>query len=551
MKKLCAVFLALCMAFSLAACGSGSTASSGTTSTAVTSAVSSTSTSAEPKRGGTFVVGVPEDPTMMCGAFSGNTHDLYFWLPMSIGLLDYDAANNMAPVCTELAESYEFSDDYMHLTFHLRDAKWTDGQPITAEDVKFTIENISLKYNSNMKQQLTDLESIECPDDKTVVINLSKPNKDLIGFWHRFYCNILPEHVWKDYVENYQDCPEYMNPTVTGGPFKLEEYVAGDHATYVRNDDYLDGTEPYLDKLILKIIPDETTMGEALESGEIDLAQCAAISFDECDRLRDVDGITVYDVGKELRSTVYYLSLNQKRDILSNKDVRVALIEAVNQEALIKLVFNGYGKVSYSPVPDNSAFSSIRIEPDEEYPYNVADAEARLDAAGYKKDANGSRGITLTCVCQTTEKERLLSEAIRSYFDKIGVTLEVVQLDSAALNERCWTKRDYDLTFIDGGLSSSFAATANRYGSTYMDKNYGNPGCITNDRIDEIFNTISSQDDATQKTMYAELQNLIASEASNMWLQNWAPYAVKSNWGGFPARPDVQFMDYSAVYQMD
>lgn len=500
------------------------------------------------QKGGTFIVGVPADPTMMCGAFSGNTHDLYFWLPMSIGLLDYDAANNMEPLCTELAESYEFSDDYKQLTFHLKEAYWTDGEPITSDDVKFTIENVSMKYNSNMQQQLANLESVECPDDQTVVITLSQPNRDLIGFWHRFYCSILPEHIWSADIENYQSSPEYMNPTVTGGPFILEEYVAGDHATYVRNENFLDGEEPYLDELILRIIPDETTMGEALEAGEIDLAQCAAISFDECDRLRNVDGITVYDIGKELRSTVYYVSLNQQREILKNKDVRVALIEAIDQEALINLVFNGYGQVSYSPVPNNSAFTEIRVEPEERFTYNVEDAKTKLDEAGYPADGNGDRGITLTAVVTTTEKDRLLSEAIRSYWSEIGVTLEIVRLDNAAANERCWIQRDYDLTFIDGGLSTAFSACANRYCSDYMGSNYGNPGCINNARIDEIFNTVGTQDEDTQIEMYAELQNLIASEASNMWLQNWAPYAVSSNYGGFPARPDVQFMDYSNVF---
>lgn len=565
-KRFTTICLALCLAASLAGCGgTGADTQTPAPETQTTQAKdareqeqaavdalneAAATNTGEAQYGGTFIVGVPEDPTMLCSAFSGNTHDLFFWLPMSIGLLDYDAADNMKPVCSELAESYEFSDDFMHLTFKLRDAKWTDGQPITSEDVKFTIENVSMNYNANMQQQLTNLESVECPDESTVVINLSKPNRDLLGFWHRFYCSILPEHVWKDYIENYQDCPEYMNPTVTGGPFTLKEYVAGDHATYVRNEAFLDGKEPYLDELILKIIPDETTMGEALEAGEIDLAQCAAISFDECDRLRDVEGITVYDIGKELRSTVYYVSLNQQREALQDKNVRTALMEAIDQEALIDLVFNGYGQVSYSPIPNNSAFSEIRIEPEERYPYNPEDAAAKLDAAGYTADSNGDRGLELTAVVLTTEKDRLLSEAIRSYWAEVGVTLKIIQLDSAAANERCWIQRDYDMTFIDGGLSTAFSACANRYCSDYMGKNYGDPGCITNQRIDEIFNTVGTQDEQTQKELYAELQNLIAGEASNMWLQNWAPYAVSSNFGGFPARPDVQFMDYSNVYLM-
>lgn len=502
----------------------------------------------EKQQGGTFIVGVPADPNCFTATVSPDTYDWFFWCPMSVGLLDYDAANNMEPICSELAESYEFSEDYMHLTFHLRDAQWTDGEPITSSDVKFTIEKFLLPYSSNMQNELANLESVECPDDKTVTINLSKPNKALIGFWHRFYCSVLPEHVWADYTENYQECPEYMEPTVTGGPFVLSEYVAGDHATYVKNENFFNEEEPYLDKVILKIIPDETTMGEALEAGEIDLAQCAAISYDECDRLRDVEGIDVYDIGKELRTTVYYVSLNQKREILSDKEVRIALLEAVDQEAIIDKTFNGYGQASYSPIPNNASFTEIRIDPEEQYTYNPEDAAARLDAAGYPADESGSRGIKLTAVVTTSEKDRLLSEALRSYWAEIGVDLEIIAVDRAAQIDRCWTQRDYDVTFIDGGLSSDFATCKNRYGAEYMTANYGNPGCIENEEIDKLFAEVGSQDDATQKEMYAELQNLIAGEACNMWLQNWAPYAVRDLFGGFPSRPDVQFDDWSGIW---
>lgn len=562
MKKIFVLLLALCMIVSVFACtpATETTADSAATEeeskdalqqqeegTAKLEEATTEVASEEKTYGGTFIVGIPGDPSGFMAAVSTDTYNKYAWQPMAIGLLDYDASNNMEPICSELAESYEFSDDFMHLTFHLRDAVWTDGEPITSGDVKFTIEKFLIPYSSNMRNELVNLESIECPDDKTVVINLSQPNKALIGFWHSFYCSILPEHIWADYTENYQECPEFQNPTVTAGPFVLSEYVAGDHITYVKNDKYWNTEEPYIDTLILKIIPDQTTMGEALEAGEIDLAPCAAISYDECDRLRDVDGITVYDIGKELRTTVYYIGLNSQSEKLASKDVRIALIEAIDQEALIEKAFNGYGQPTYSPMPNNAAFSEIRIEPDEMYPYNVEDAIARLDAAGLTADANGDRALTMTIVAENNEKERMLAESMKSYWAEIGIETEIISLDRAALADRVWKDRDYDVCFIDGGLSSDFATCANRYCSSYTG-NYCNQANLQNDRIDEIFATVGAADDETQKTLYAELQNLIASEASNIWLQNWAPYAVSSNIGGAPFRPDVQFDNWAGVW---
>ena len=189
MKRLFALLLALAMIMGLAACGGGGDdvqSTPGTSADALEQQEQGTQQlddaqnnqgDEEAQYGGTLIVGIPADPAGFMGAVSTDTYDKYAWQPMAIGLLDYDAANNMEPVCSELAESYEFSDDYMHLTFHLRDAEWSDGEPITSSDVKFTIEEFLIPYSSNMQNELANLESIECPDDKTVVINLSQPNR--------------------------------------------------------------------------------------------------------------------------------------------------------------------------------------------------------------------------------------------------------------------------------------------------------------------------------------------------------------------------------------
>lgn len=566
MKKILALLLALSMVFALCACGAKEAPAAEAPAaeapaeapaeqadaleqqqagTEALDAITAETVDGEKNYGGTAIVGIPADPAGFMGCVSTDTYDKYVWQPMSVGILDYDAANNMEPVCSELAESYEFSEDFKHLTFNLREAYWTDGQPITSGDVKFTIEKFLIPYSSNMRNELVNLESIECPDDRTVVINLSQPNSALIGFWHSFYCSVLPEHIWADWTENYQECPEFQNPTVTGGPFVLSEYVPGDHVTYTPNENYFIPEEPYLDTLILKIIPDQTTMGEALEAGEIDIAPCAAISYDECDRLRDVEGINVYDIGKELRTTVYYVSLNLQSEKLADKEVRAALIEAIDQEAIIEKVFNGYGQASYSPIPNNAAFTAIRVEPDSVYKYNPESAAARLEAAGVK-----AGDLTMTIVCENNDKERMLAESMKSYWAEVGVETEIISMDRAAVIDRVWVNRDYDVCFIDGGLSSDFATCANRYCSSYTG-NYCNPANLNNARIDEIFSIVGASDAETQKTLYAEIQNILADQAAYIWLQNWAPYAVGANIGGQPFRPDVQFDNWGGVWIMD
>jgi ABC-type transport system substrate-binding protein len=163
MKKIFVLLLALCMIVSVFACtpATETTAEPAATEeeskdalqqqeegTAKLEEATTEVASEEKTYGGTFIVGIPGDPAGFMAVVSTDTYNKYAWQPMAIGLLDYDASNNMEPICSELAESYEFSDDFMHLTFHLRDAVWTDGEPITSGDVKFTIEKFLIPYSS-------------------------------------------------------------------------------------------------------------------------------------------------------------------------------------------------------------------------------------------------------------------------------------------------------------------------------------------------------------------------------------------------------------------
>jgi len=500
-----------------------------------------------PKKGGTFILGWVASPDhFFSNITSENTIHIFTDL-MFPALLAYDAEKNMEPMTTELAESYTFVDNKV-LTFTLREAYWSDGEPITSTDVKFTIENFTATQSAFGAQFLKHLESVETPDEQTVVITLSEEFPMLPYFWHWHYCVIIPEHVWRDYVENYQECPEYTNPTVFGGAWMLDEFVSGSHATYSPNPDYWKENQPYLDKLIIRVIPDESTMVSALEAGEIDLIIPQGLSYTEAARLAADERFTVVESGKEIRSTIYYTFFNMGAEYVSDENVRRALIMAIDQDKLIADIFTGYGKPLETLMPEGPMYDAYRITPENVYPYNVEAAEALLDEAGYLAGSDGMRGITLTYVAENSTKNVKLGESIKSFWNEVGVELEVITLESAAYKERVFTNMDFSCAPVDAGVASDFSIEARFYHSNRIGEIYGNAWQLVNERVDYIFDNVAKSSEEDKVEMYAELQEIIAETAIGIFLQNKAPYVYSNDFGGLPARPDAQFTSWDFVY---
>lgn len=501
----------------------------------------------EPKKGGTFVLGWIASPdNFLSDVTSTNTIHIFTDL-MYPALLAYDAANNMAIQTTELADSFTFVDDKV-LTFHLREAYWSDGLPITSTDVKFTIDNFTKPLSPFGSQFLSKLESVETPDEKTVVITLSEPFPALPYFWHWHYCVIMPEHVWKDYVDKFQENPEYTKPTVAGGAWMLEEFVSGSHASYLPNPYYWKENQPYLDRLIIRVIPDESSMVSALETGEIDMIIPQALSYDEAARLSKDDRFTVTALGKEIRSTIYYMFFNLNAEFVNDVNVRRALIQAIDQSKLIDDIFTNFGKPLDTLMPEGPMWDRYLITPKYTYPYDVETAKKLLDDAGYAAGSDGMRGITLDYVATNTTKNIKLGEELKSFWKEVGVELMVITLEDAAWKERVFTNYDFSCTTIDAGVASDFSIEGRWYKSSRIGEVMGNAWQLNNPRVDDIFATVAAAKEETKLDLYAELQEIVAETALGIFLQNRAPHVFNNEYGGLPARPDAQFTSWDFVY---
>lgn len=233
MKKAMSLLLALVMVLSLAACGSGG--------------------SADDSSSGTTLVYGSADYTRINPAMDehGEINLLLF-----NGLTAHDGNDQIVP---GLAETWDYDEQTYTYTFHLREGvKWHDGEPFTADDVKFTIEAIMDPENgSENAPNYEDVEEITVIDAQTVAFRLTEPN---VAFLEYMTMGILPQHLLAG--QDMQESDFFRNPVGTG-PYKLESWDAGQSIVLVKNEDYYLGA-PKIDRVIFKIVPDDNAQAVQL-----------------------------------------------------------------------------------------------------------------------------------------------------------------------------------------------------------------------------------------------------------------------------------------------
>ena len=289
------------------------------------------------------------------------------------GLTAHDKDNKVVP---GLAEDWDFDKDSLTYTFTLRDGlTFHDGEPLTSEDVKFTLESIlDEKNQSEIVSNYTDIKSVECPDEKTVKITLSRMN---VAFPEYMTIGILPKHLLegKDMTTD-----EFNQNPVGAGPYKLAEWDMGQSITMEKFDGYYGGT-PKIDTVIFKIVPDTDARAMQLASGDLDMAQITAKTADDVEK---TGNYTVYNMKTaDYRAIAYNFAgsdLFKKHPELAN-----CLSYGIDRKAIIDSVLLGEGQEAYSPIQKNE-FNKEDIE---HFDYDPAKMESELEKAGWKKNADG------------------------------------------------------------------------------------------------------------------------------------------------------------------
>ena len=401
---------------------------------------------------------------------------------------------NIAPA---LAESWEFADDAMTLTFNLRQGvTFHDGSDFTAEDVIASFERIlNEETGAAARTNYISIETMEAPDDYTVIFHLNTPDVPLLSAMTSINAAILSS----DVIAN-------GDPTVDvvgTGPFKLENWSPDEVTQLSANPDWW-GDGPNVDGVEIRIIPDETSILAALRAGTIDFAMLndplvATLLIDDS------------NVGLVRTPTLSYhvLQLRAAVEPLDQLAVRQAISCAIDRQQVVDVAALGEGVVT-GPL----TMASFALPTDELFCYTQDLDKARELLA----EAGLSDGFTLPMMVANAEPPTALSEAqnIQSQLAEIGITVEIEPLELSVYVDR-WLAGDFtSAVALNGGRTDPYTMYA-RYWQ--VDARFQNVAGYIDDELDSLMKAGQSETDPQARyDTFAELQRQLAEKAPWIWL---------------------------------
>ena len=391
-----------------------------------------------------------------------------------------------------LAESYEISEDGLDYTFHLRDdATFHDGTPVTAEDVKFSLElYMDSAYQGS---KVTGLSSVEATDDHTVVCHLDNPYSPfLLGVSQVYIAS-------KAYYESAGD--DFVNAPVGSGPYKFVSRTSGSNVILEAYEDYYRGA-PSIKDVTFEVIPDQATQAIALQTGEVNFAN---IDSSTLAQLQANDTITIAEVQN---SSFTYVSMNLEKAPFDDVRVRQAINYAINRENLVSVCYDGEAEVN-SNICSKDRFGYSEDQP--QYTYDPEKAEELLAEAGIETPYDLGELLV-------AEQYSNIAAVIQSDLAAVGlnVTIGVQEFNSYIGN---LTSGNYGITVLEMTLDGDSQMLEMAYGTEYIGT--ANNARYSDEEMDALFDEAQLETDQDAR---AEIFNEILTKA-----QEEAIYAVICN----------------------
>lgn len=280
-----------------------------------------------------------------------------------------------------MAESIEAVDDVTVDVVLRAGQTWHDGEPVTAQDVKFTYDYYAAQDYAYFNAFIAQIESVEVTGDNTVRFNLSEPFAPLVTVTFS-QIPILPEHIWSG-IENAGDLTPANTPTVGSGPFIYDRYDRGEFMRLVKNENHFMADEINVDAIEMTVYADAEGVFTGLITGEIDFTawrlEPGQIPLAEGNS--DLTVVSVPDFG------YYHLTWNLRRAPFDDVAARRALAHAVDQERMVNVLLDGRGEIGSSVVaPVNAFWHNPFVE---RFDFDLELARELLAEAGYSWDAEG------------------------------------------------------------------------------------------------------------------------------------------------------------------
>lgn len=512
MKKLLSIALVLAMVLTMVACGSASTQETSASETTKAPAAEAATGAAEAPaesgivRGGTLKIGKgillsTLDPTKVTARDSDYDIICQIYEP----LVRADASGNLIP---GLAESWEVKDEQT-IIFHLRtDVKFHDGSDFNAEAVKanfeyYTDESVAAIFATELKC----LESVEVIDDSTVQVNLNTPSATFITDLTNYSGLMIAPSALE------QGADYLVNHACGTGAFQVADYVEGVSITLEANPYYYVNGEdgkplPYVDKVEVSMITDQTTKVNSLLAGDIDLTDYLATTGIE--QLETNEAFTLQRI---TTSDIYTLFCQVDDEVLSDVRVRQALAYAVDREALANVITRGYGFASkWACDPDQWFYSDSSP-----YTYDVEKAKSLLAEAGY------GDGLTLTMQCISREPDNTVMQVLQQQLAAAGIEVKLESMERTEWVSIWTTEHTGQL-----GLAKMTVPRVDPY--VQLNTNMGatsanNYSTYKGEKFNELLQSLSSiYDVEEQKAVLQEAQEVYLEDCASIFLYQMPRY---------------------------
>jgi peptide/nickel transport system substrate-binding protein len=444
-----------------------------------------------------IVARVPGDPQTFNYALNQSSPNVFGFLYEGL-ITENGETGKLEPA---LAESWEISEDNLKIVFTLKpNLKWSDGEPLTVDDIVFTYNDIY--FNEQIPTDIRDilrigkskaLPKVRKLDSRRVEFTVPEPFAPFLRFAGGIV--ILPEHALRQSVEtkNKDGRPQFLSTwgtdtdlqkIVVNGPFTLESYTVNQRIVFRRNPYYWrkdtqGNALPYIERLIWQIVESPDTALIQFRSLGLDMLEIGPTSFQLLKREEDRGNFKIYSGGPDFGTNFICFNLNKgrrqgkplvnpiKSRWFNTVAFRQAVAYGINREAMLNNVYRGLGELQNSPISVQSPYYLSPEEGLKVYNYNPEKAKELLESAGFKYnnrgqllDAEGNR-VRFTMISQAGNRTvDAIGSQVKRDLSKIGIQVDFTPIDFAVMVDKITNTLEWESYFglITGSIEPYSAA---------------------------------------------------------------------------------------------
>ncbi len=495
------------------------------------------------KKGGTIIVRAGGDITAFNPVTEGNVIT-NSQMPLLYDALVFPDPDTLQPT-PNLATKWEVSPDSKTFTFTLKQGvKWHDGQPFTADDVKFAYELYMNPDSGSIRAASLsqNIAAITVKDPQTVVFTL----KDVVASFMTIDVayGIVPKHLLGSIApKDFKTGVFSTRKPVGTGPFKFKQQILGERVEFTGNPEYHRGATA-LDAYVYKVVKENAVTAQQLKTGELDFA---SISQDFADDAKKQPNLNVVDYDTfTMLIQGYNVDPAKGPAIFQDVNVRQALCYAIDRQSIAQKIYSGYATVAVgTESPVTWAYQPDKITT--KYEYDPKKAVQLLDGTGWKAGTDGIRakdGKRLSFTLYTVSGDPASAshmQVVQDAWKNIGVDMKLQLEEATIVVNRASKSFDYEMFFF--GLTTTPEPDQTRYWGSNQHGPGANYYGYNNPKVDDLLmQGIRTLDIEQRKAIYVQAQNLIVADvpgfvshfvkgigAVNKRVKNLVPNAVNTN----------------------